>query len=183
MVLTKSYIEGLYILDPLVFEDTRGVFFETFNLQNFKKKIGLEVEFVQDNESISKQNVLRGLHFQLPPFAQGKLVRVVSGKAIDIAVDLRKNSPTYGKHEIVELSSENKKQFWIPPGFAHGFVALEENTIFNYKCTNYYSPVSERTIQWNDPLLNIDWEVSEPIISEKDQKGLDFATFVTEFEY
>jgi dTDP-4-dehydrorhamnose 3,5-epimerase len=182
MVLTKSYIEGLYILEPRIFEDSRGVFFETFNDLKFKEEIGLDVEFVQDNESISKKNVLRGLHFQLPPFAQGKLVRVVSGRALDIAVDIRKNSPTYGKFQLVELSSENKKQFWIPPGFAHGFVALEENTIFNYKCTNYYSPVSERTIQWNDPLLNIDWKISEPIISEKDQKGLDFATFVTEFE-
>jgi len=182
MVLTKSYIEGLYILEPRVFEDSRGIFFETFNDLKFKEEIGLDVEFVQDNESISKKNVLRGLHFQLPPFAQGKLVRVVSGRALDVAVDIRKNSPTYGKYHLVELSSENKKQFWIPPGFAHGFVALEENTIFNYKCTNYYSPVSERTIQWNDPLLNIDWKISEPIISEKDQKGLDFATFVTEFE-
>ena len=183
MVLTKSYIEGLYILEPRVFEDARGVFFETFNLQKFKEGIGLEVEFVQDNESISKKNVLRGLHFQIPPYSQGKLVRVVSGRALDVAVDIRKKSATYGQYQLVELSSENKKQFWIPPGFAHGFVALEENTIFNYKCTNYYSPVSERTIQWNDPLLNIDWEVSAPIISEKDQKGLDFATFVTEFEY
>jgi dTDP-4-dehydrorhamnose 3,5-epimerase len=182
MVLTKSYIEGLYILEPRVFEDSRGIFFETFNDLKFKEEIDLDVEFVQDNESISKKNVLRGLHFQLPPFAQGKLVRVVSGRALDVAVDIRKNSPTYGKYHLVELSSENKKQFWIPPGFAHGFVALEENTIFNYKCTNYYSPVSERTIQWNDPLLNIDWKISEPIISEKDQKGLDFATFVTEFE-
>ncbi len=183
MVLTKSYIEGLYILEPRVFEDARGVFFETFNFQKFKEEIGVEVEFVQDNESISKKNVLRGLHFQIPPHAQGKLVRVVSGRALDVAVDIRKKSATYGQYQLVELSAENKKQFWIPPGFAHGFVALEENTIFNYKCTNYYSPVSERTIQWNDPLLNIDWKVSEPIISEKDQKGLDFATFVTEFEY
>ena len=183
MVLTKSNIEGLYIIEPLVFEDARGLFFETFNEQKFIKEIGLEIKFVQDNESISKKNVLRGLHYQTPPFAQGKLVRVVCGRALDIALDIRRNSPTYGQFEMIELSSENKKQFWIPPGFAHGFVALEENTIFNYKCTNYYSPVSERTIQWNDANLNIDWNISEPIISEKDQKGLDFATFVTEFEY
>ncbi len=182
MVLTKCKINGLFIIEPKVFEDSRGVFFETFNEKKFKEEIGIEFNFVQDNESISKKNVLRGLHFQLPPFSQGKLVRVVSGRALDVAVDIRKTSPTFGQHQLVELSAENKKQFWIPPGFAHGFVALEENTIFNYKCTNYYSPVSERTIQWNDPLLNIDWEVSQPIISEKDQKGLDFATFVSEFE-
>ena len=182
MVLTKCNIDGLLIIEPRVFEDSRGVFYETFNQLKFKEMAGINLAFVQDNESISKQNVLRGLHFQNPPFAQGKLVRVVSGKAFDVAVDIRKNSPTYGQYEMIELSSENKKQFWIPPGFAHGFVALEENTIFNYKCSNYYSPVSERTIQWNDPILNINWGVDSPIISEKDQKGLDFATFVTEFE-
>lgn len=182
MVLTKCKIEGLLIIEPRVFEDSRGVFYETFNELKFKELAGINLDFVQDNESISKKNVLRGLHFQNPPFAQGKLVRVVSGKAVDIAVDIRKNSSTYGQYEMIELSAENKKQFWIPPGFAHGFVALENNTVFNYKCTNYYSPSSERTIQWNDPLLKIKWGVEEPIISEKDQKGLDFATFVTEFE-
>ena len=143
---------------------------------------GLTIDFVQDNESISKKNVLRGLHFQIPPFAQGKLVRVVSGSVLDVAVDLRKGSPTYGKHEIVELSADNKRQFWIPPGFAHGFLSLEENTVFNYKCSNYYSPVSERTIKWNDPDLNIDWQINEPIVSEKDQNGLDFVNFVSQFD-
>ena len=182
MVITESKIEGLFIIEPRVFEDTRGVFYETFNEKIFKEKTGVELSFCQDNESISKKNVLRGLHFQNPPFAQGKLVRVVSGRVIDIALDIRKSSKTYGQYESIELSAENKKQFWIPPGFAHGFVALEDNSIFNYKCTNYYNPVSEATIQWNDPSLNIDWQINMPIISEKDQKGIDFTTFVTEFE-
>jgi dTDP-4-dehydrorhamnose 3,5-epimerase len=182
MVLTECKIKGLYIIEPRVFEDSRGVFYETFNEKIFLDNIGINLSFVQDNESISKKNVLRGLHFQNPPFAQGKLVRVVSGSVIDVAVDLRQSSDTYGQYELLELSAENKKQFWIPPGFAHGFVALEENTIFNYKCTNYYHPLSERTIQWNDATLNIKWQVENPIISEKDQKGLDFTTFVSQFE-
>ena len=182
MVITESKIEGLFIIEPRVFEDTRGVFYETFNEKIFKEKTGVELSFCQDNESISKKNVLRGLHFQNPPFAQGKLVRVVSGRVIDIAVDIRKSSKTYGQYESIELSAENKKQFWIPPGFAHGFIALEDNSIFNYKCTNYYNPVSEATIQWNDPVLNINWQINNPIISEKDQKGIDFITFVSEFE-
>ena len=182
MVLTECKIKGLYIIEPRVFEDSRGVFYETFNEKIFLDNIGINLSFVQDNESISKKNVLRGLHFQNPPYAQGKLVRVVSGSVIDVAVDLRQSSETYGQYELLELSAENKKQFWIPPGFAHGFVALEENTIFNYKCTNYYHPLSERTIQWNDASLNIKWQVENPIISEKDQKGLDFTTFVSQFE-
>ena len=182
MVITESKIEGLFIIEPKVYEDARGAFYETFNSKIFKEKTGLDLDFCQDNESISKKNVLRGLHFQNPPFAQGKLVRVVSGRVIDIALDIRKSSKTYGQYESIELSAENKKQFWIPPGFAHGFIALEDNSIFNYKCTNYYNPVSEATIQWNDPVLNINWQINNPIISEKDQKGIDFTTFVSEFE-
>jgi dTDP-4-dehydrorhamnose 3,5-epimerase len=182
VVITKSKIEGLFIIEPRVFEDTRGAFYETFNEKIFQEKTGIDLSFCQDNESISKKNVLRGLHFQNPPFAQGKLVRVVAGRVIDIAVDIRKSSKTYGQYESIELSAENKKQFWIPPGFAHGFVALEDNSIFNYKCTNYYNPNSERTIQWNDTVLNINWEINDPIISEKDQNGIDFTTFVSEFE-
>ena len=182
MVITESKIDGLFIIEPRVFEDTRGIFYETFNEKIFIEKTGLDLNFCQDNESISKKNVLRGLHYQNPPFAQGKLVRVVSGRVIDIVVDIRKSSKTYGQYESIELSADNKKQFWIPPGFAHGFVALEDNSIFNYKCTNYYNPVSEATIQWNDPILNIDWQINSPIISEKDQKGIDFTTFVSEFE-
>ncbi len=182
MVLTKCEIPGLLVIEPKVFTDERGVFYETFNEQKFIEATGVEeLRFYQDNESISKKNVLRGLHFQQPPFAQGKLVRVVQGTVLDVALDLRKSSPTYGQHFSVELSSENKKQLWIPEGFAHGFVSLEENTIFNYKCTNYYSPQSERTIQWDDIDLGIDWKIKCPIISEKDKKGQDFATFVTDF--
>jgi dTDP-4-dehydrorhamnose 3,5-epimerase len=182
MVVTKTNIEGLLTLEPRVFEDARGVFYETFNRDIFREKTGLDLQFLQDNESISCKNVVRGLHFQIPPFAQGKLVRVVSGKVLDVAVDLRKASATYGKHQVFELSAENKKQLWIPPGFAHGFVALEDNSVFNYKCTNYYSPVSERTIQWNDVDLNIDWQIVHPIVSEKDQNGINFATFVSQFD-
>lgn len=182
MVITECKIKGLFIIEPRLFEDSRGMFYETFNEKIFNEKTGLNISFCQDNESISKKNVLRGLHFQNPPYAQGKLVRVVAGRVLDIAVDIRKSSPTYGQYELIELSDKNKLQFYIPPGFAHGFVALEDNSIFSYKCTNYYSPVSERTIQWNDPNLSINWEVKNPIISEKDQKGLDFATFVSEFQ-
>lgn len=184
MKVEKCHIPGLLIIEPRIFKDDRGEFYETFNQSKFQEISGLsDVDFFQDNESISKMNVLRGLHFQTPPFAQGKLVRVTNGKALDVAVDIRKGSPTYGQYQSVLLSSKNKKMFWIPPGFAHGFVALEENTIFNYKCTNYYSPESERTIQWNDVALNIKWDVSNPIISEKDQKGLDFTTFASDFQY
>jgi len=182
MVVTQTNIEGLLMLEPRVFADSRGVFYETFNCDVFKEKTGFDLQFLQDNESISCKNVVRGLHFQLPPFAQGKLVRVVSGRVLDVAVDLRKSSATYGKHQVFELSAENKRQLWIPPGFAHGFVALEDNSVFNYKCTNYYSPVSERTIQWNDVDLNIDWQIVHPIVSEKDQNGLNFTTFVTQFD-
>ena len=184
MKVTNCDIPGLLVIEPRVFGDDRGVFYETFNLNKFREITGIEdVSFFQDNESISKINVLRGLHFQNPPYAQGKLVRVSNGRALDVAVDIRKDSPTYGKYFSVELSVENKKMFWIPPGFAHGFVALEDNTTFDYKCTNYYSPDYEGTIQWNDEELGIDWGVENPIISEKDQKGQVFTTFVSDFQY
>jgi dTDP-4-dehydrorhamnose 3,5-epimerase len=143
---------------------------------------GLDIHFCQDNESLSNKNVLRGLHFQKPPFAQGKLVRVISGRVLDVAVDIRKSSETYGKYQMVELSAENKKMFWIPPGFAHGFLVLEENTVFSYKCSNYYSPESEGTIKWNDKDLNIEWPISKPNVSEKDNVGEDFVNFVSLFE-
>lgn len=182
MVINECTIPGLLIIEPRIFEDERGYFFESFNEQKFKESVGYDVTFCQDNESLSKKNVLRGLHFQAPPFAQGKLVKVVSGRVIDVAVDIRKSSPFYGQYQMIELSSENKLQFWIPPGFAHGFLTLEENTVFQYKCTNYYSPVSERTIKWNDVDLNIKWPVELPIVSEKDQIGQEFAKFVSEFD-
>lgn len=182
MVVTTCDIPGLLVFEPKVFEDARGFFLESFNEKNFSEIVGEKIVFCQDNESLSKKNVLRGLHFQTPPFAQGKLVRVISGSVIDVAVDIRKSSPYYGYYQMIELSAENKKQFWIPPGFAHGFLSLEENTIFNYKCTNYYSPVSEKTIKWNDLDLQIKWPNMDPIVSEKDQVGLEFANFVSEFD-
>ncbi len=181
MVITKCKIPGLLVIEPRVFEDSRGSFFESFNAQKFEELTGVNISFCQDNESISKINVLRGLHFQRPPFDQGKLVRVAVGKVLDVAVDIRKDSPFYGQYELIELSAENKKQFWIPPGFAHGFLTLEENSIFNYKCTNYYSPISEGTIQWDDENLNISWPINNPIVSDKDQEGEKFVNFVSQF--
>ncbi len=181
MNIIKPDIEGLLIITPRVFEDERGAFMESFNKQKFDEAVGREVNFVQDNQSVSKKGVLRGLHFQSPPFAQGKLVRVIKGAVIDIAVDIRKNSPTYGDYVAVELTAENNEQFWIPEGFAHGFVALEDETTFLYKCTNYYAPQSEGTLLWNDPTLNIDWGISDPIISEKDAIGQEFSNFVSDF--
>ena len=182
MVVTTCDIPGLLILEPKIFEDSRGFFLESFNETKFQEIVGEKISFCQDNESLSKKNVLRGLHFQSPPFDQGKLVRVISGRVMDVVVDIRTSSPYYGKYQMIELSSENKKQFWIPPGFAHGFLTLEENTIFNYKCTNYYSPVSEKTIKWNDKDLKINWSNDAPIVSEKDKVGLEFANFVSEFD-
>lgn len=181
MNIIKPEIEGLLIITPKVFKDDRGEFMESFNKQKFDEAVGREVDFVQDNQSVSKKGVLRGLHFQTPPFAQGKLVRVIKGAVIDIAVDIRKESPTYGDYVAVELSAENKEQFWIPEGFAHGFVALEDETTFLYKCTNYYAPQCEGTILWNDPILNIDWGIDNPIISEKDAIGQEFSNFVSDF--
>lgn len=175
-------IEGLHILETRKFHDERGYFFESFNLKKFQEQIGKKVEFVQDNISVSTKNVLRGLHFQAPPFAQGKLVSVVKGSVLDVAVDLRKNSPTYGEYLSVQLSAENGLQFWIPAGFAHGFLALEENTMFSYKCTNYYHPQSEKSLRWNDPQLAIEWGIEHPIISTKDAECDLFSNFVTPFE-
>ncbi|MEY3236775.1 MAG: dTDP-4-dehydrorhamnose 3,5-epimerase [Bacteroidota bacterium] len=174
-------IADLLLIEPRIFEDDRGLFFESFNEEKYLKILGSEVRFVQDNISVSKKNVLRGLHFQKPPFAQGKLVTVLKGRVLDVAVDLRRNSKTYGKYEIVELSDKNKRQFWIPPGFAHGFCALEDDTIFSYKCSNYYSPEHEETIKWDDQYLAIDWKIINPIVSEKDKIGKDFNTFVSPF--
>lgn len=181
MKAVKTKIEGLYILEPKVFGDDRGYFMETFNKVDFKNLTGLEVDFVQDNESMSSKGVLRGLHFQKPPMAQGKLVRVVKGAVLDVAVDIRENSPTYGSYEKVLLTEQNKRQFWIPEGFAHGFLTLEDHTIFNYKCTNYYSPKDEGSILWNDSDLAIDWTIDQPILSEKDKLSQNFTKFSTPF--
>ena len=180
MELIKTSIDGLLIIKPDVFKDERGYFYESYNKERFAK-IGLNIDFVQDNESKSDKGVLRGLHFQKPPFAQGKLVRVIKGSVMDVAVDLRKDSPTYGKWESVVLTEDNKLQFWIPEGFAHGFVALEDNTIFNYKCTNVYNKESEGSILWNDPDININWNIDNPILSEKDKISPLFKNFESPF--
>jgi dTDP-4-dehydrorhamnose 3,5-epimerase len=178
MQISKFEIEGLLLIEPRLFQDERGFFFESYNAIKYAEILGESADFVQDNISVSKKNVLRGLHFQEYPFAQGKLVTVLQGKVLDVAVDIRENSKTYGQHQVVELSAENKHQFWIPPGFAHGFIALEEDTLFSYKCTNFYSPEHEKTIKWNDPILAINWgNVFNPIISEKDQVGQSFIEF------
>ena len=180
MEIIKTSIEGLLIIKPDVFKDDRGYFFETYNQERFAKA-GLTMDFVQDNESKSSKGVLRGLHFQKPPYAQGKLVRVTKGAVMDIAVDLRKDSPTYGKWESVVLTEENKLQFWIPEGFAHGFVTLEDDTIFAYKCTNVYNKESEGSLLWNDPDINIEWNIENPILSEKDKVSPLFKNFETPF--
>lgn len=181
MKVETTKIAGLLILHPQVFGDERGWFMESFNQQRFEavlKELNLPIPtFVQDNHSLSQKGVLRGLHFQREPYAQGKLVRVVQGKAWDVAVDIRPESETYGEWIGVELSAENKTMFWIPEGFAHGFIALEDNTQFLYKTTNYYNKESEGAIIWNDPTLAIQWpldQVDEVLVSEKDRDGLLF---------
>ncbi|MBC8146641.1 MAG: dTDP-4-dehydrorhamnose 3,5-epimerase [Bacteroidetes bacterium] len=182
MEIIETQIPDLMIIKPQVFEDERGYFFETYNDEKFIKA-GIDIQFLQDNESKSQKNVLRGLHFQNPPYDQGKLVRVIKGAVLDVAVDIRKKSPTYGKWNSIELNETNKFMYWIPPGFAHGFVTLENETIFFYKCTKTYNKKSEGSIFWNDPDLNIDWGVDNPILSEKDKFGPDFKSFVSQFEY
>lgn len=172
MKVTRFDISGLVLFEPQVFGDDRGFFFESFNQQRFEDAVGHPVSFVQDNHSRSTNGVLRGLHYQLAPHAQGKLVRIVHGEVFDVAVDIRKSSPTFGQWVGVLLSAENKRQFWIPEGFAHGFVTLSESAEFLYKTTNYYAPQSERSIIWNDPELGIDWRCeADPQLSEKDLKA------------
>lgn len=171
MEVEKLKIPEVLLLKPRIFRDQRGYFFESFNLQAFRDATGVDTEFVQDNESASSRGVLRGLHFQIPPYAQGKLVRVIRGKVFDVAVDIRKKSPTYGHYVGAVLSGDNKHQLYIPPGFAHGFHVLEDHTVFAYKCTGYYHPDSERTLAWNDPLINIDWGTTRPLISDKDRSA------------
>jgi dTDP-4-dehydrorhamnose 3,5-epimerase len=169
MQVTRLDIDGLMVFEPRVFGDERGAFFESFNLSRFREATGLDVDFVQDNHSISHKNVLRGLHYQVDPHAQGKLVRVVRGAAWDVAVDIREGSATYGKWAAVELTAGNRKQFWIPPGFAHGFLALEDETEFLYKTTAYWHAASERTIRWDDPAIGVEWPTEgEPVLSAKD---------------
>ena len=169
MKVTDTKIPDVKVIEPTVFEDERGFFFESFNQKKFEQAIGYRIDFVQDNHSKSTKGVLRGLHYQLPPHAQGKLVRVVRGEVFDVAVDIRKSSPNFGQWTGETLSAENKKQLWIPEGFAHGFAALSETAEFLYKTTDYYAPECERCIRWDDPYLNIDWPVGLTLlVSAKD---------------
>lgn len=170
MNVIPGKLNGLVVIEPKVFGDARGFFMETWNLRKYQDA-GIRVPFVQDNISVSHRGALRGLHFQNPN-PQGKLVSVLQGEVLDLVVDIRLRSPTFGRWEAVHLSSENKRQFYIPPGFAHGFLVLSDTAMFHYKCTDFYSPKDEMTIRWNDPDLAINWQIDNPIVSEKDAKGL-----------
>jgi dTDP-4-dehydrorhamnose 3,5-epimerase len=183
MELQKTIIPDLLVIKPQVFKDNRGYFMETYNEQTLKH-LGFEQNFVQDNESTSMKGVLRGLHFQCPPYSQGKLVRVIEGAVLDVAVDLRKGSPTYGQWKAITLSGENKCMFWIPPGFAHGFLTLEDHSIFSYKCTEFYNKDSEHSIRYNDPDIGIDWgNQINPILSEKDKTAPFLRDFKSPFNF
>lgn len=179
MQVIPTAIQGVFIIEPRIFGDARGYFFESFNARDFSQLTGVDVNFVQDNESLSRYGVLRGLHFQLPPHAQSKLVRVVRGAVLDIAVDLRKDSPTYGQHVSVELTAENHRQFFMPKGFAHGFSVLSPEVVFQYKCDDYYHPECEGALAWDDPDLAIDWHLpaDKVILSEKDKHHPSFRSF------
>jgi dTDP-4-dehydrorhamnose 3,5-epimerase len=165
-----EFPEGLISFYPSIFSDDRGLFLETFQYEFYANHLG-NYAFLQDNLSKSHKGVLRGLHFQAPPFDQGKLVQVIAGSVLDVAVDLRKNSPSFGKHFKIILDAQQRNQLWIPPGFAHGFLSLEDDTLFSYKCTNTYSKDHEGCLRWNDPVVGIDWGIENPIVSEKDQLG------------
>lgn len=177
MNIIETNIEGVIIIEPRLFEDERGYFFESFNQKEFQEKV-CKTTFIQDNES--SYGVIRGLHFQKPPFAQSKLVRVVKGSVLDVAVDIRKGSPTFGQHVAVELTEDNHRQFFIPRGFAHGFSVLSKEVIFQYKCDNFYAPQSEGAIAWDDPDLGIDWQISidEILLSEKDKSHPKLAEII-----
>lgn len=187
MNVYKTHIDGLLIIEPQVFGDERGFFVETYNAERYKE-VGITNDFLQDNLSKSSKGVLRGLHFQKPPYAQGKLVQVVQGSVLDVAVDVRHGSSTFGEWVSVELNEQNKKQFWIPEGFAHGFITLEDDTLFSYKCTNVYAPDHDGGIIWNDEDLAIDWQlekydIKDPIVSEKDEKNIAFKDIDKDFVY
>ena len=182
MKTTTTPIEGLLIIEPRLFNDGRGYFYESYNKDKYTEA-GIVVDFIQDNQSFSQKGAVRGLHGQADPFAQGKLVRVIQGRVIDVALDIRKGSPTYGQHFSIELSGSNNLQFWIPPGFLHGFATLEDNTIFAYKVNNYYDKASEIGVLWNDKDLNIDWGMpqSEALLSPKDEVLPLFSAFHSPF--
>ncbi len=183
MEVIKTSIDGLFIIEPRIFEDSRGYFFESFSQREFEEKIG-PINFVQDNESKSSYGVMRGLHFQRPPFTQSKLVRCVKGAVLDVAVDIRKGSPTYGQHVAVELTEENHRQFFIPKGFAHGFAVLSEAAVFQYKCDEFYHPEADGGISILDDSLNIDWRIptNKAILSEKDTKHTLLKDFDSPFD-
>lgn len=183
MEVIKTAIEGVFIIEPRVFGDARGYFFESFNAREFAEKTGVEVNFVQDNESMSRYGVLRGLHFQLPPYTQAKLVRVVKGCVLDVAVDIRRGSPTYGQYVAAELTGENHRQFFVPRGFAHGFSVLSPEAVFQYKCDAFYAPQSEGALAWDDPDLAIDWRLpaDQVLLSEKDRHHPCFKHFESPF--
>jgi dTDP-4-dehydrorhamnose 3,5-epimerase len=180
MQIQTTPIEGLLIIQPQVFEDPRGYFYESYNKQKFTEA-GIDFEFIQDNQSLSQKGIIRGLHFQVPPFEQGKLVRVIQGAVNDVVVDIRKNSKTFGQHFLINLTAENRTMFFIPPGFAHGFETLEDDTIFLYKCTNVYNKESEGGLLWNDPFLNISWQNNDPLISDKDKILPTFENLISPF--
>lgn len=183
MEVIKTEIDGVVIIEPRIFKDARGYFFESFSEREFEEKV-CKTTFVQDNESYSSYGVLRGLHFQKPPFTQSKLVRVIKGAVLDVAVDIRKGSPTYGKHVTVELTEDNHRQLFIPRGFAHGFAVLSDEVLFQYKCDNFYAPQADGGIAWDDPDLSIDWRIpaNKVILSEKDTKHPRLKDYDSDFD-
>ena len=184
MEVKKTKIEGVAIIEPKVFKDARGYFFESFSQREFEEKVR-KISFVQDNESMSSYGVMRGLHFQCPPFTQSKLVRCVKGRVLDVAVDIRKGSPTYGQHVAVELTEDNHRQFFVPRGFAHGFAVLSETAVFQYKCDNFYAPQADGGISIKDESLNIDWRIptGDALLREKDTLHVCLNDFDSPFDY
>lgn len=180
MIIETTKLKGVFLIKPKIFRDKRGYFYESFNARELAKS-GIKTNFLQDNQSLSGKNILRGLHFQKPPFSQAKLVRVILGAVLDVVVDIRKDSATYGQYLITELSESNFYQLYIPEGFAHGFLTLHNQNIFHYKCTEYYYPLSEAGIPWNDPDIDIKWGIKEPELSEKDKNHPLFRNFKTPF--
>lgn len=183
MKIIKTALDGVMIIELDVFADERGFFMETFEEKRYQAALSMTERFVQDNLSLSKKGVLRGLHYQAPPFGQGKLISVLAGAVLDVAVDIRHGSPTFGRHVRVELSGENHRQVFVPAGFAHGFLVLSEKALFSYKCTNVYSKEHERGILWNDPALGIDWGVADVIVLEKDSKYPLFADIAQDYSF
>ena len=181
MNIISTKIEGVYLIKPKIFNDDRGSFFESFNMKVFQKETNQKINFVQDNQSVSSKNILRGLHFQKPPHAQAKLVRVIKGSVLDVVVDLRKKSKTYGEYILEELSEYNNHQLFISKGMAHGFLTLEDNTIFTYKCSEFYCKDAEDSIIWNDSSIGIKWPGSKPLLSKKDQNAKKFSSFIFPF--